>query len=308
MSNCDSVKETHRRVSALDQPGLDLDDHRQDVQGGIMKKYAICNELFGDMAFQDSCSLLRKHGYHGIEIAPFTLFDEPGQFRSDQISEIRRVLVDHDLEFAGLHWLFLKPEGLHITTPDEAIRRQSWDHLKRLVDLAGQLGGGVLVLGSPKQRHSVGIGREQATAYLEEGLRSIGDFTLQRKCTILLESLSSSATDVVNTIAEAENSIRRIGHPAIQGIFDFHNCTDETKRWEELIEDHFPIFRHVHLNEVNGSYPGTGSSDFFPAFEKLAEKGYGGWISLEIFHVPEDPGLVLAETKRFLDRMEEALG
>ncbi len=111
-----------------------------------MKKYAICNELFGDMAFQDSCSLLHKHGYHGIEIAPFTLFDEPGNFRPEQISEIRRVLADHDLEFTGLHWLFLKPEGLHITTPDETIRRQSWDHLKRLVDLAGQLGGGVLVL------------------------------------------------------------------------------------------------------------------------------------------------------------------
>jgi len=272
-----------------------------------MKKYAICNELFGDMAFQDSCSLLQKHGFHGIEIAPFTLFDEPGQFRPDQISEIRRVLADHELEFTGLHWLFLKPEGLHIPTPDETIRRQSWDHLRALVDLAGQLGGGVLVLGSPKQRHSVGISRQQATGYLEEGLRSLADFTAQRNCTILLESLSSSTTDVVNTISEAESSIRRIGHPAIQGIFDFHNCTDETKGWDELIEDHFPIFRHVHLNEVNGSYPGTGSSDFFPAFEKLAEKDYRGWISLEIFHVPEDPGLVLAETKRFLDGMEEAL-
>ena len=76
----------------------------------------------------------------------------------------------------------------------------------------------------------------------------------------------------------------------------------------ELIEDHFSIFRHVHLNEVNGSYPGTGNSDFLPAFKKLAEKRYSGWISLEIFHVPEDPALVLAETKRFLDGMVEALG
>jgi sugar phosphate isomerase/epimerase len=259
------------------------------------------------MAFQDSCFLLQKYGYHGIEIAPFTLFDEPGKFRPDQISEIRRVLADYDLVFAGLHWLFLKPEGLHVTTPDLTIRRQSWDHLKRLVDLAGKLGGGVLVLGSPKQRHCVGINRQQATAYLEEGLRSLADFTAQRNCAILLESLSGSATDVVNTIAEAESSIRRIGHPAIQGIFDFHNCTDETRKWEELIEDHFPIFRHVHLNEVNGNYPGTGDSDFLPAFKMLAKKGYGGWISLEIFHVPDDPALVLAETKRFLDGMEAAV-
>jgi D-psicose/D-tagatose/L-ribulose 3-epimerase len=272
-----------------------------------MKKYAICNELFGDMAFKDCCSLLQHHGYHGVEIAPFTLFDDPGTFTSAQVGEIRRILEDHDLEFTGLHWLFLKPEGLHITTADKKIRRRSWDHLRKLVDLAGQLGGGVLVLGSPKQRNSMGISREQAAANLEEGLGSLADFTNQRNCTILLESLSPDQTDVVNTMAEAESSIRRIGHPAIQGIFDFHNCANEEGSWEELIEDHFPIIHHVHLNEVNGSWPGTGSSDFLPAFRKLTEKGYGGWISLEIFHLPEDPAKVLRETRDFLDRMDVAL-
>jgi sugar phosphate isomerase/epimerase len=272
-----------------------------------MKRYAICNELFGDMAFTDSCALLQRYGYHGIEIAPFTLFDDPGKFTSAQVAEIRRVLQDHGLEFAGLHWLFLKPKGLHFTTADETIRRRSRDHLKALVDLAGQLGGGVLVFGSPKQRHSIGIGREQATANLEEGLRSLADFAAQRNCTILLESLSPDQTDVVNTLSEAEESIGRIGHPAIRGIFDFHNCASELVSWEELIDDHFPIFAHVHLNETNGSYPGTGHSDFLPPFRKLAEKGYAGWISLEIFHLPEDPAKVLKETRDFLDRMEGAL-
>ena len=272
-----------------------------------MKKYAICNELFGDMSFAESCALLQRYGYQGIEIAPFTLFDDPGRFTPAHVADIRRTLEDHNLEFTGLHWLFLKPEGLHITTPDESVRRRSWDHLKRLVDLAGQLGGGVLVLGSPKQRNSMGISRERATANLEEGLRSLAEFTAQRNCTILLESLSSDQTDVINSMAEAAQSIQRIGHPGIRGIFDFHNCSDETHSWEKLIEDHFPIIRHVHLNEVNGSYPGTGSSDFVPAFKKLVQLGYDGWISLEIFHLPEDPAIVLRETKTFLDRMEEVL-
>lgn len=271
-----------------------------------MKNYAICNELFGDMSFEDSCALLQRYGYNGIEIAPFTLFDDPGAFTAAQVAEIRRILGDHNLQFAGLHWLFLKPEGLHITTPDDAVRRRSWDHLRRLVDLAGQLGGGVLVLGSPKQRNSLGISREEAAANLEEGLRSVADFTAQRNCTILLESLSTNQTDVVNTLAEAQGAIERIGHEAIQSVFDFHNCADETRSWDELIDDHFSIFRHVHLNETNGSYPGTGDSDFLPAFRKLAEKRYPGWISLEIFHIPADPAVVLKETREFLTRMEEA--
>jgi sugar phosphate isomerase/epimerase len=274
-----------------------------DGNDQVMKKYAICNELFGDMGFAESCALLKRFGYHGIEIAPFTLFDDPGAFSTAEAGEIRRILEDHGLEFAGLHWLFLKPEGLHITTPEESIRRRSWDHLKRLVELGAQLGGGVLVLGSPKQRNSVGISRERAAANLEEGLRALADFTAESNCTILLESLSPDQTDVINSMAEAEESIRRIGRPAIQGIFDFHNCADESDSWEELIEKHYPVIRHVHLNEVNRSWPGTGSSDFLPAFKKLAQKGYDGWISLEIFHLPEDPARVLRETREFLDRM-----
>jgi sugar phosphate isomerase/epimerase len=272
-----------------------------------MNRYAICNELFGEMSFADSCALLQRYGYHGIEIAPFTLFDDPGAFTSGQVEEVRRILDDHGLQFTGLHWLFLKPAGLHITTPDETVRRKSWDHLKRLVDLAARLDGGVLVLGSPKQRSSMGISPQEAAANLEEGLRDLADYTAQGKCTILLESLSPEQTDVINTMAEAEESIRRIGHPAIQGIFDFHNCAGEAASWEELIEEHSPLIRHVHLNEVNGSWPGTGNSDFLPAFRKLAAKRYAGWISLEIFHLPEDPERVLKETGEFLDRMADDL-
>jgi sugar phosphate isomerase/epimerase len=272
-----------------------------------MNRYAICNELFGDMGFADSCGLLQRYGYHGVEIAPFTLFEDPGTFTPAQVGEIRHILEDHGLEFAGLHWLFLKPEGLHITTPEEVVRRRSWEHLRRLVDLAAQLGGGVLVLGSPKQRNTVGISREEAVANLEEGLHSLADFTARRNCTILLESLSPDQTDIINSMAEAETSIRRIGHPAIQGIFDFHNCAGEEVSWEDLIGEHSPVIRHVHLNEVNGSYPGTGDSDFLPAFRKLADKGYSGWISLEIFHRPEDPARVLKETREFLDRMNGSL-
>jgi sugar phosphate isomerase/epimerase len=94
----------------------------------------------------------------------------------------------------------------------------------------------------------------------------------------------------------------------VQGIFDFHNCSDETQVWPELIREHVSMIRHVHLNELNGSYPGTGNSDFLPAFRALAEISYSGWVSLEVFHVPEDPEKVLSETGRFLDAMQESAG
>ena len=143
-------------------------------------KYAICNELFGKLDFKESCLLTARYGFQGVEIAPFTLFDDPKNVDSKKIRKIKQVLKKSGLDFVGFHWLFLSPKGLHITTPDLTIREKSWDHLRRLIDITGELGGGVLVLGSPKQRNAIGISPEEALGYLKEGLSKIAQYAAKR--------------------------------------------------------------------------------------------------------------------------------
>ena len=106
-------------------------------------KYAICNEMFGTMDFAKSMGLLAEQGYTGVEIAPYTLFGDfsPSVVRKGLL-EARAGLSSSGIRFAGLHWLFVKPEGLHVTSRDPALRKKSWDHLSLLLDIAGELGGG----------------------------------------------------------------------------------------------------------------------------------------------------------------------
>ena len=120
-------------------------------------RYAICNELFGKLDFKESYLMTARYGFQGIGIAPFTLFDDPKNADSKKICKIKQVLENIGLDFVGFHWLFLSPKGLHITTPDLTIREKSWNHLRRLVDITGELGGGILVLGSPKQRNAINV-------------------------------------------------------------------------------------------------------------------------------------------------------
>ena len=143
-------------------------------------KYAICNELFGKLDFKESCLLTARYGFQGVEIAPFTLFDDPKNVNIKKIHKIKQILDQAGLKFVGFHWLFLNPKGLHITTPDLAIRKRSWYHLQRLVDIAGELGGGVLVLGSPKQRNAIGIPPKEALKYLKRGLSKIAQYAAKR--------------------------------------------------------------------------------------------------------------------------------
>src|SRR6478672_7270091 len=134
-------------------------------------RHSICNEAFDKWPFVDACRAIRKAGYTGIEIAPFTLAETPAEVTAAQRAEYRDIIASEGLTFVGLHWLMLSPKGLHVTGPDEALRRRSWDHIRALIDLCADLGpNGVLVFGSPNQRKTTGgMTREQATRNYIDG-------------------------------------------------------------------------------------------------------------------------------------------
>jgi len=277
-------------------------------------KAAVCNELCADRPLAEACRLIARHGFQGVELAPYTLADDPTRLSAARIREIRAALETAGLACAGLHWLLKAPPGLHLTTADQAVRGRSWDALRRLIDLCASLGGEVMVLGSGKQRSAQGLGRPFALDCLIDGLAALAPTAGASGVRLLLEALPASSTDVVNTLEEARAAIAAVGHPAVSGMFDFHNSRDETEPWERLIGRHAAIIHHVHLNEADGHHPslvrrpGRRRSEFGAAFRALAACGYAGWISLEIFHAAEPPETILAETRAFLESMGFAAG
>ena len=278
-----------------------------------MMRYAACNELVHDRPFADACALIARHGYQGIELAPYSLADDPLRIPPAKTRELGRTIQDAGLDCVGLHWLLKAPPGLHITTPDIEVRRRSWDAIRSLVDFCREVGGSLVVLGSGKQRGTQGISRDAATAILRDELADLAPHLEQASVTVLLEPLQVQITDVLNTLREARALIDAIGSPRIASMLDFHNSQDEHQPWEELVARHADIIRHVHLNEVDGHHPSlVGRTDrarsaYAAAFRVLKETGYGGWISLETFHAADSPDAVLAETRVFLDSMASAL-
>ena len=250
-----------------------------------MIRHAICNEMFQSWSFADAAKFVRATGYTGLEIAPFTLAENPSNVSAAQRAEYRDVLKSEGLSFVGLHWLMVSPKGLHVTTPDDPLRERSWQHIRDLIDLCADLGpDGVMVFGSPVQRSTVdGSTVAEATERYVDGLSSVAGQAEQRGVTILVEALPIGQADVVNTLAEAASIVRRIGSPAIQTMFDTHNAVDETEPHASLIEKYFDIIRHVHVNEMDGRHPGMGGYDFKPVLKTLKRLGYKGWVSLEAF-------------------------
>ncbi len=268
--------------------------------------HAMCNEAFGETPFVETCRTLRDAGYEGIEIAPFTLAPGPREISPGQRTEYRRTMQEEGLRFVGLHWLMVSPAGLHVTTPDAQLRRNSWQHIRELIDLCADLGdGGVMIFGSPKQRSTTGgLSPQEATRHYVDGLRQVAGQAGDRGVTVLVEALPRSQSDVVQSLAEAAAIVEEIGHPAIQTMFDVHNAEDETIAHTELIERYLPVIRHVHVNEMDGRYPGTGSYDFGALLKKLTALQYSGWVSLEVFDFQPGPGEIARRSLHYLKEHE----
>jgi sugar phosphate isomerase/epimerase len=74
-------------------------------------RHSICNEAFEKWSFAEACKTIRKIGYTGIEIAPFTLAERPTDVTAAQRAEHRDIMRSEGLTFAGLHWLMVSPKG-----------------------------------------------------------------------------------------------------------------------------------------------------------------------------------------------------
>ena len=266
-------------------------------------RHAICNEAFDKWDFATACKAIRAAGYSGIEIAPFTLAEDPASVTAVQRGEYRDIIASEGLAFVGLHWLMVSPKGLHVTTPDASLRARSWQHIRNLIDLCADLGpGGVMVFGSPYQRATTGgLTREEATRHYVEGLAAVAPQAEQRGVTVLIEALPKAQCDVVQTLAEAASLVEQINSPAIRTMFDVHNAIDEIDPHAALVDRYFPLIRHVHVQELDGRHCGWGDYDYKPVLEMLRRRNYQGWVSLEAFDFTPGAEKLANESLRHLE-------
>jgi D-psicose/D-tagatose/L-ribulose 3-epimerase len=272
-------------------------------------RHSMCNEAFDKRPLPEVCRAVRKAGYTGIEIAPFTLADDPVEVSPSQRREYRGVIASEGLEFVGLHWLMVSPAGLHVSGPDAALRARSWQHIHHLIDLCADLGdGGVMVFGSPKQRAAAGgLSRAEATRNFTDGIAAVAPHACQRGVTVLVEALPADQCDVVQTLEEAAGIVRQIDSPAVRTMFDVHNAIDEQQPHAVLVDRYFDVIRHVHVNELDGRHCGAGTYDFAPVLEMLRRRDYAGWVSLEAFDFTPGAERLGTESLRHLESVIDNL-
>ena len=258
-------------------------------------RIALCNEVIAPMPFPQQCEYAAKLGYDGLEIAPYTLSDEPHRLGSAQIAAARAAAEDAGVAVTGLHWLLIKPAGLSISSKDENVRKRTIDVMLALIDQCAELGGRYLVHGSPHQRRvDPGETRAAAMARARDSFASIAERAQKAGVVYCIEPLSSEQTPLINTLDEASSMVEEIGSPAVRSMLD---CSSAGRMEKEplnaLVERWLPkgVIAHVQVNDRNRRGPGQGEQRFAPLFASLKRHGYRGDVAVEPFdYVPDGPG------------------
>jgi sugar phosphate isomerase/epimerase len=271
-------------------------------------RLSVCNELFEKTSFVEQCREIKKAGWQGIEIAPFTLETDATTLPAARRREVRDTIIAEGLEFVGLHWLTVGPKDLHVTTPDDEVRLRSWEYVRGLVDLCAGLRANdsapsVMVFGSPNQRKATGgLTSEQAKQNYIEGVRSIAKHLEERRVTFCVEALPIAQCDVILTLDEAVEVVRAIDSPAVQTMFDSHNAIDEAEPHAAIVQRHWNRIRHIHVNELDGSYPRPdGGYDFRPVLQVAKDRAFAGWVSMEVFDFTPGAVKIVNEAIQYLN-------
>lgn len=267
-------------------------------------KFAICNETFVDWPFDRAFAFAAECGYTGIEMAPFTMALDVRQISAARRAEVREQAAAAGLEVIGLHWLLAKTTGFHVTSPDAEVRRRTSEYVCELARCCRDLGGRVMVFGSPLQRNlQPGVSMAEGMKYAAEVFSAALPTLEEQDVVLAIEPLGPAEGNFLLTADQGAQLVEAIGSSHCRLHLDCKAMSSEDRPIPEIIRKHAALIEHFHANDPNRRGPGMGDLEFEPIFEALGQIDYRGWVSVEVFDYEPGPEYLARESIAYMQRL-----
>jgi sugar phosphate isomerase/epimerase len=250
-------------------------------------------------AFHQVANRTKALGFDGIELVAPLLGPDPLLIPKGTRQEMKAFLEDTDLKMAGFHWAMMGATlPVHLTDPNRVENNATW--LAGIAELCRDLGGGIVVVGSPNQRNlsaqldiTYPAAFDAAAASLRKAAERVGPGV-----TFAVEQLAQVETDFLTTMAEAARLVDAVGSEGVKLVWDYKALLHKglTPPQASLAIGRYSTrIVHVHLNDADRGGPRPDGSSLFPVLTALKEIGYEGFGSIEVFNGQTVP---LEETAR----------
>ena len=149
---------------------------------------------------------------------------------------------------------------------------------------AKEHGTTLIVFGSAGARQ-VPEGFSHATAFEQyvDVLRQCGPLAAENGVTLLVEPLNRDECNLVNTVREGAEAVRRANTSGVKLLVDLFHMVRNGESPDDLARPEVaPLIRHAHLAENRDrAAPGTHGDDFRPFFRALHRARYDRLLTLE---------------------------
>lgn len=226
-----------------------------------------------------SCARAAALGFDAIEIFP----PSPEAVERSALEEL---LTGHGLQLAavgtGAGWVLHR---LHLSHADAQIRAQARAFISGIIDYAGSLGAPAII-GSMQGRFENGVTREQALAWLAEGLNELGARAERHGVPLLYEPLNRYETNLINRIGDGVEFLETLQTDNVKLLADLFHMNIEEGALADAIRVGGRHIGHVHFVDSNRWPAGHGHTDFRPIAQALRGIDYSGYLSAEALPLP----------------------
>ncbi len=222
-------------------------------------------------SLEEAVKLASEAGFKAFEplMFPSEIFLLHGDLRKMSSDQLVRLLGDHGMVLAGLHVAAIP------TTPPGRYRA-CVDYNKRAIEVAGETGCNIVVVGGP----------DRATEPFLPFLKALEELEPLVRGTPVRIALENHYKNWIQFTQDYEHIFDYVQSPNIGMTLDTGHFTSAGVDPEEVARQ-FGLEKifHVHIKDHKGTHSvplGTGTTNNFGMAKVLKDLGYTGYLSQEI--------------------------
>lgn len=227
----------------------------------------------------DGCAQAAALGFDAVEVFP-------RDASALEVPQLRSLLDRYRLKLAavgtGGGWVAHK---LTLTQPDSERRDRARAFIRGIIDVAAEFHAPAII-GSMQGRAEGEVTRDQALAWLGEGLSELGNYAEKKNVPLLYEPLNRYETNLHTRLSDAADWIRRLPTRNVRLLADLFHMNIEERELGAALQSAGELLGHVHFADSNRHAIGFGHTDPNEVIAVLRRLGYQGYLSAEILPLP----------------------
>ncbi|MFK4472294.1 sugar phosphate isomerase/epimerase [Paenibacillus sp. RC73] len=247
-------------------------------------KLSISNIAWNSNEDEEIIVLLNKLGIRGIEIAPTKFWERPLDCQTSELLQFKQYWEQRNIHLIAMQSLLFGQHELTLFSEADS-RNKLKEYVVGIMRLAGKIGVKALVFGSPKNRLSNGLSKNEQLNIAIPFFSELAEAAVIENVTLCIEpNPPQYGCDFITNSDEGIQLVQEVNHVGFQLHLDAGALILNNENISSAIEKSMPYLSHFHisepyLNKVSGK---ESVSSHRKIAEALKENEYRNWVSIEM--------------------------